>query len=86
MKIKGQSQTVILTMPQVDLLLTCMVPEFRSLLARFPNQIKVQATQLPCQLFINRMVVPFFLNTKSNWHAMSRIRESLKVLPPSRVK
>lgn len=86
MKLKSQSQTVILTIPQVELLLTCLVPEFRTLLERFPNQIKVQATQEPCKLYISRLIVPFFLTTKSDWHAMARIRESLRRLPPVKSK
>lgn len=83
MRFSGASQTVILTMPQTDLLLLCVVPEFRNLLARYPDKIKVQAVNEPCKLYINRMLVPMFLSTRSDFHGLARIRESLRRIPPT---
>jgi len=86
MKVAGSNQVVILTIPQPELMLLCLVPEFKVLLRRFPAMIRAQFVAEPCKLFIRRNLVPFILETRSNFRGMVRLRESLKALPPHVVK
>ena len=65
MKVASTNQVVVLTIPQPDLLLLLVVPEFKALLARFPSLIKAQFAAEPCKLFIRRTVVPFILEIKN---------------------
>jgi len=83
MKVASTNQVVVLTIPQPDLLLLLVMPEFKALLARFPSLIKAQFAAEPCKLFIRRTVVPFILETRSQFVVMARLRESLKALPSS---
>ncbi len=86
MRLAGSKQVVVLTIPQAELLLLFLVPEFRSLLGQFPFLIKAQFAAEPCQLFIHKAMVPFVLDTQSNFASMVRLRESLKQLPPLKGK
>lgn len=85
-KLANVHQVVTLTIPQDELLLLFLVPEFKNLVSRFRNKIKVQCAAEPCQLFISMMVVPFFLNTRSDFIGMVRLRNSLEHLPPPKSK
>ncbi len=86
MKVAGSNQVVILTIPQPELLLLFLVPEFKALLARFPSLFKAQFVAEPCKLIMRRSVVPFILETNSDFIGMVRLRESLKAIPPNVIK
>ena len=86
MKLQKSNQVATLTMPQFDLLILLIIPEFRLLLGRFPKLIKAQLLADPCQLYLHRRVIPFVLDIRCNAAIMHRVRESLQSLPPTGVK
>jgi len=51
-KLANVHQVVTLTIPQDELLLLFLVPEFKNLVSRFRNKIKVQCAAEPCQLTV----------------------------------
>lgn len=89
MRIAASKQAVVVRMPAVDLGCICFLPEMRRLIARFPQQIKVNFTARPFSLALNRQVVPFVLATTDDSPVMRKIRWSLRAAlqrnPPERL-
>ena len=86
MRLACKNQVVVVTIPQQDLFLLFMVPEFKALALRFPSWIKAQYVVSPCHLYLHRQLIPFLLETTSEFPGMQHLRESLCILPPCKVK
>ena len=64
-------------MPVLELMSLCLLPEFRQILSRFPQQIKVDFLSTPALLFLKPMVTPFILDTRSPAPVLDRLRNTL---------
>ena len=78
MRIAASKQAVVVRMPAADLGCLCFLPEVQRLMARFPQQIKVNLLSPPCFLALSRQVVPFVLATTGDAPALHRVRRSLR--------
>jgi hypothetical protein len=78
MKIGRASQVVVVQMPLVDLGCLCLLPDFRQLMARFPQHIKVNLFFPPYRLALNRQVVPFVLAARKGAPILEKLRRSLQ--------
>lgn len=67
-------------MPLLDLLVLCLLPDFRPVLSRFSGQIKVDLRSTPAQLFLRPIVTPFILDTRSPTPVLKRLQKSLRTL------
>jgi hypothetical protein len=81
---------MVVRMPLVDLGCLCLLPDFRRLMARFPQHIKVNLFFPPYRLALNRQVIPFVLATGKGVPILEKLCRSLRVslgaYPPERIK
>lgn len=78
MKIGHSSKVMVVQMPLVDLGCLCLLPDFRQLMARFPQHIKVNLFSPPYCLALNRQVVPLVLATRKDAPILEKLRRSLR--------
>ena len=78
MKIARSRQVMVVQMPLVDLGCLCLLPDFRQLMARFPQHIKVNMFFPPYRLALNRQVVPFVLAARKGAPILEKLRRSLQ--------
>ena len=78
MKIARSRQVMVVQMPLVDLGCLCLLPDFRQLMARFPQHIKVNMLFPPYRLAMNRQVVPFVLAAGNGPPILEKLRRSLR--------
>jgi hypothetical protein len=64
-------------MSAADLGCLCFLPEMQRLMARFPQQIKVNFVSQPYFLALSRQVVPLVLATTGDAPALHKVRRSL---------
>jgi len=64
-------------MPLLELMALCLLPEFREILSRFPQQIKVHFLSTPALLFLKPIVTPLILDTRSPAPVLERLRKTL---------
>lgn len=64
-------------MPLLDLVALCLLPDFRQILSRFPEQIGLHFLSIPAQLFLSPMVTPFILDTRGPAPVLERLRKTL---------
>lgn len=78
MRIAQARQVMVVQMPLVDLGCLCLLPDFRRLMARFPQHIKVNMLFPPYRLALSRQVIPFVLRTGNGAPILEKLRRSLR--------
>jgi len=78
MRIAQSRQVMVVQMPLVDLGCLCLLPDFRRLMARFPQHIKVNMLFPPYRLALSRQVIPFVLRTGNGVPILEKLRRSLQ--------
>ena len=78
MRIMPAKRAVLVRMPAADLGCLCFLPEVRQLMARFPQQVKVNLVSPPSFVAFGRQVVPFVLATTDNAPVLHKLRRSLR--------
>ncbi len=69
---------VLVRMSAVELGCLCFLPEVRQLMARFPEQVKVNFLSPPSFFALSHQVIPFVLATTGDAPVLRKMRHSLR--------
>jgi hypothetical protein len=67
----------VVAVPLLDLVALFLIPEFRRIVVRHPQQFRVDFLSSPARLYISASVVPAIAQTRSSMAVLARLRGSL---------